>query len=57
MKIQMLTLRYSGVALLAAVFLSVTAAAALAQKITGTLGEPCATITIQGNQIPGRSVR
>jgi hypothetical protein len=43
MRIKLLTLRYWGAALLAAILLSATAMTSFAQQITGTPGSPGAT--------------
>jgi arylsulfatase A-like enzyme len=52
MKIEIMTRSYARAALLGAMLLSLTAAPALAQKITGTPGSPSATITLDGKQLP-----
>jgi len=52
MRIKLLTLRYWGAALLAAILLSATAMTSFAQQITGTPGSPGATTTIDGKQLP-----
>ena len=49
---KLLTLRYWGAALLAAILLSATAMTSFAQQITGTPGSPGATTTIDGKQLP-----
>src|SRR6266700_7191563 len=52
MTIKFLTLRHWGLALLAVILWSATAVTAFAQQITGTLGSPGATTTIDGKQLP-----
>src|SRR2546430_18988 len=52
MKNKVRTFRHARAVLLGAFLLSLTALVVYAQQITGVLGAPSATTTIEGNQIP-----